>query len=196
MKRLFCCLIAMVLIVFSCFAVSAAGINSNEQSVLNQMNTPANMNGNMVYVPASYVNQAEAHFNTIDMTDEQAGEINSLISQGRSFLESTGKSSMGELTGAEKKKIIQYASAAAGVLQLTAVGGSDNSRVKVIGKDGEVIIDDSGSVIKTTGQAKSDYVCAIDICLIIAGVFTLMSVSAITFIKSRNLVKYEKEQEK
>lgn len=193
MKKFLCVLTAIVLVAFSCVAVSAAGINANEQSVLNQMNTPANMQGNMVYVPASYVNQAETHFNTIDMTSEQASEINSLISQGRSFLESTGKKSVGELTGAEKKKLIQYASAAAGVLNLTAVGGSDASRVKVIGKDGQVIIDDSGSVIKTTGQSSSDFVPAVDVFLITAGVLTLVSISGITMVKSRSLVKNEEK---
>ncbi len=193
MKKILCVLTTVVLVAFSCVAVSAAGINANEQSVLNQMNTPANMQGNMVYVPASYVNQAETHFNTIDMTSEQASEINSLISQGRSFLESTGKKSVGELTGAEKKKLIQYASAAAGVLNLTAVGGSDATRVKVIGKDGEVIIDDSGSVIKTTGKSSPDFVLTFDVFLITVGVLTLVSISGITMIRSRSLVKNEEK---
>ncbi|MGN0489625.1 MAG: hypothetical protein ACI4HO_10220 [Ruminococcus sp.] len=188
MKKVFCVLATFVLIAFSCVEAFAAGINSNEQSVLNQMNTPANMQGNLVYVPASYVNQAEAHFNTIDMTKKQANEINSLISQGRSFLESTGKKSISELTGAEKKKLIQYASAAAGVLNLTAVGGSDTSRVKIIGKDGEVIIDDSGSVIKTTGQTAPSFSLDFDIFVAAAGIIAIISIGAITIIKTRNLV--------
>jgi hypothetical protein len=150
-KKIFSIIIALMLVIFSVVPAFAAGINSYEQSVLSQMNTPANMNGHSVYVPASYINQAEAHFNTIDMTAQQASKINSIISQGRSFLEGTGKSSVSELTGAEKKQLLQYASAAAGVLNLTAVGGSDTSRVKVIGKDGKVILDESGNVIKTTG---------------------------------------------
>ncbi len=191
MKKVFCILTSIVLVVISCVAVSAAGINSNEQGVLNQMNIPANMQGNKVYVPAAYVNQAETYFNTIDMTAEQASEINSLISQGRSFLESTGKKSVGELTGAEKKKLLQYASAAAGVLQLTVVGGSDATRVKVISKGGEVIIDDSGSVIKTTGQTSSDFISAFDVFVITAVVFTVISISVITMVKSRSLVKNE-----
>ncbi len=63
--------VSVILIIFASFITAfAAGINANEQSVLAQMRTPANMNGNMVYVPSSYVNQAEAHFNTIDMRIE------------------------------------------------------------------------------------------------------------------------------
>lgn len=150
--------VSVILIIFASFITAfAAGINANEQSVLAQMRTPANMNGNMVYVPSSYVNQAEAHFNTIDMTSAQAGKINSLISQGRSFLEGTGKSSFDKLTGSEKKTLANYASQAAAVLNLSAAAGSDGSQVKVIDKSGNVIIDDSGMVIKTTGAENRDF---------------------------------------
>lgn len=149
---------SVLLIIFASFITAfAAGINANEQSVLNQMRTPANMQGNMVYVPSSYVNQAEAHFNTIDMTSAQASEINSIISKGRSFLEGTGKSSFDKLSGSEKKTLANYASQAAAVLNLSATAGSDGSQVKVIDKSGNVIIDDSGMVIKTTGAESKDF---------------------------------------
>ena len=157
--RIFSLLVVLTILAFSCINAFAAGINSYEQSVLAQMRTPANMNGNMVYVPDSYVNQAEAQFNTIEMTSQQASEINSIISQGRSFLEGTGKSSMKELTPAEKRQILSYASAAAGVLNLTAAAGSDASQVKIMDSDGNVIVDESGAVIKTTGsQTTAGYV--------------------------------------
>ncbi|MGN1139117.1 MAG: hypothetical protein ACI4RM_06685 [Ruminococcus sp.] len=150
--------VSVILIIFASFITAfAAGINSNEQSVLTQMRTPANMNGNMVYVPSSYVNQAEAHFNTIDMTSAQAKEINSIISKGRSFLEGTGKSSFDKLSGSEKKTLANYASQAAAVLNLSAAAGSDVSQVKVIDQNGNVIIDDSGMVIKTTGAVNKDF---------------------------------------
>ena len=56
MKK-FVSIISVMLIIFaSSITAFAAGINANEQSVLNQMRTPANMQGNMVYVPSSYVN--------------------------------------------------------------------------------------------------------------------------------------------
>lgn len=157
MKKLVSAVSVMLIIFASFITVFAAGINANEQSVLAQMRTPANMNGNMVYVPSSYVNQAEAHFNTIDMTSAQASEINSIISKGRSFLEGTGKSSFNKLSGSEKKTLANYASQAAAVLNLSATAGSDGSQVKVIDKSGNVIIDDSGMVIKTTGAVNKDF---------------------------------------
>lgn len=151
MKKLFAVLIALAIVVISCLTVFAAGINAAEQSVLQNMRTPANMNGKMIYVPASYINQAEARFNTIDMTSDQADKINGIINEGRSFLESTGKSSIKELTASQKSKLLSYASAAANVLNLTAAAFSDETRIKITTKDGEVVVDESNNIIKTTG---------------------------------------------
>ena len=151
MKKLSAILIALIVVVISCFSAFAAGINAAEQSVLGNMRTPANMNGNMVYVPSAYINQAEAHFNTIDMTQHQADNINGIISSGRSFLEATGKSSIKDLSSSEKQTLLSYASQAAAVLKLTAVAGSDKTRIKITTKDGTVIVDESNQIIKTTG---------------------------------------------
>ena len=171
MKHIAAVLAAVLIICASCMSVFAAGINAAEQSVLANMNTPANMNGNSVYVPANYLNQAEAHFNTIEMTDAQASEINGYISAGRSFLEGTGKSSMQELSSDEVKTIISYANSAAGVLNLSAAG--DENSVKVIDDDGEVVMDDSGNIIKATGGSEeaalpADYTTTYVICAILA----------------------------
>ncbi len=155
MKKLFSIIISALIVCLSCAGAFAAGINSSESSVLSSMRTPANMKGNSVYVPSSYINQAEAYFNTIDMTSAQAGKINGIISQGRSFLQSTGKSSLKELSASERKTLMGYASSAAAVLNLSAAAGSDAEDIKVISKDGEVIVDDSGNIIKTTGAQQS-----------------------------------------
>lgn len=151
MKRFSAILIALLVVIISCSTAFAAGINAAEQSVLQNMRTPANMNGNNVYVPASYINQAEAHFNTLDMTTQQADSINSIINECRSFLEGTGKSSVKDLTASQKRKLLAYASAAANVLQLTAAAFSDGTRIKITTKDGEVVVDESQNIIKTTG---------------------------------------------
>lgn len=151
MKRIIAIALAIVIACFSTAVVFAAGINSSEASVLGNMRTPANMKGNSVYVPSSYINQAESYFNTIDMTSDQANRINSIINQGRSFLEGTGKSSIKELSASERKTLLNYASAAAKVLNVSAAAGSDGKNIKIITKDGRTIVDDSTKVIKPTG---------------------------------------------
>ncbi len=153
LKKLSAVTVALFLVIISCFSGYAAGINAAEQSVLSNMRTPANMNGHKVYVPAAYINQAEAHFNTIDMTQQQADTINGIISQGRAFLEGTGKSNIKDLTSSQKQTLLSYASKAANVLKLTAVAGSDENRIKIITKDGTVIVDESNNIIKTTGYS-------------------------------------------
>ena len=184
MKKLSALSAALLMIVISCFAVSAAGINAAEQSVLGNMRTPANMKGQSVYVPASYINQAEAHFNTIEMSDSQADQINGIISAGRSFLEGTGKSSVQELSSSEKQTLLSYASQAASVLQLTAVAGSDETRVKITTKAGKVIVDESNHVIKATGF--SSYLSSVMVCAALTAVL-LFAAAGVIIIRKREL---------
>ena len=181
-------LISLFLIIISCFSVFAAGINSAEQSVLNNMRTPANMNGKMVYVPSAYINQAEAHFNTIDMTQAQADRINGIISAGRAFLESTGKSNIKELSSSQKQTLLSYASQAAGVLKLTAVAGSDENRIKITTKGGTVIVDESNNIIKTTGFSSLTLTAAA--CSVFFA--ALISASAVLLVLKKRELKYEK----
>lgn len=155
MKRIIAFLIVLTVFCFSFTTAFAAGINANEASVLSNMRAPVNMNGNNVYIPASYINQAEANFNTIDMTSAQASKINSIIGQARAFLKGTGKSKISELSSSERQKLMNYASAAASVLKLSAAAGSNTKNVKIISKNGGVVVDDSNNVIKTTGQQQS-----------------------------------------
>lgn len=155
MKKLIAFAAIALIVCFSCVNAFAAGINSAEASVLSNMRAPANMKGNKVYVPASYINQAESYFNTIDMTSAQSGKINSIINQGRSFLQSTGKSSIKELSASERKTLMNYASAAAKVLNMSAAAGSDGKNVKIITKNGTTVVDDSTRVIKPTGAQGS-----------------------------------------
>lgn len=155
MKRIMTIAFAVIIACFSSIAVFAAGINSSEASVLSNMRTPANMKGNSVYVPASYINQAESYFNTIDMTSDQASRINSIIGQARGFLASTGKASVKELSASERKTLMNYANAAANVLRLSAAAGSDGQNIKIITKSGKPVVDDSTKVIKPTGVESS-----------------------------------------
>lgn len=155
MKKLLSVIAVIVVVCLSCTAVFAAGINSSEASVLSNMRTPASMKGNSVYVPSSYINQAESYFNTIDMTSDQAGKINSIIGQARSFLASTGKASIKDLSASERNKLMNYASSAAAVLNLSAAAGSDASNIKIISKNGSPVVDDSTNVIKKTGAEQS-----------------------------------------
>lgn len=184
MKKLSAIMISLFLVIVSCSVVFSAGINAAEQSVLNNMRTPANMNGHKIYVPTAYINQAEAHFNTIDMTQQQADKINGIISAGRSFLESTGKSNIKELSSSQKQTMLSYASQAAAVLNLTAVAGSDETRIKITTKDGTVIVDESNHIIKTTGFSSIAFPVAVCSALFI---ICILASAALVLFKKREL---------
>ncbi|MEE3333345.1 MAG: hypothetical protein VZR54_03605 [Ruminococcus sp.] len=177
MKKLLMIISALIIISVSSISVFAAGLNSSEQSVLSNMRAPANMKGNSVYVPASYINQAETYFNTIDMTSDQASRINGIIGEGRAFLEGTGKASINELSAAQKQKLLNYASAAAGVLKMSAAVGSDTNEAKIISKSGDTVMDESGNIIKATGAEA--YIIPLVLISVLIGVFVLSSVGLI-----------------
>lgn len=183
-------LAAFFAVTFSTHAF-AAGINSAEQSVLANMRTPANMNGTSVYVPDSYINQAEARFNTIDMTEAQASEINSNISAGRAFIEGTGKSSIKELSTEEKQTLLSYASAAAAVLDLVTPAGVNGDRVKIVTKDVTVVMDETENVIKVTGSA--DITPTVIAVSVIAFLLTV-SAGVLIILKKRRICYEEIEQ--
>lgn len=79
-------------------AAFAAGINSAEQSILDELNTSVTMQGVEKKIPASYINQAENYFNTIEVTDEQAAQIVAGIEDAKKYLESTGAANFKSLT--------------------------------------------------------------------------------------------------
>ena len=135
-----------------------------------------------------FIYQAEAHFNTIDMTQSQADKINGIISAGRAFLESTGKSNIKELSSSQKQTLLSYASQAAGVLKLTAVAGSDENRIKITTKGGTVIVDESNNIIKTTGFSSLTLTTAAGSVFFAA----LISASAVLLVLKKRELKYEK----
>ncbi len=188
MKKVIALLAVVLIAVLSCTSVFAAGLNSSEQSVLSNMRTPANMKGNSVYVPSSYINQAEARFNTIDMTSDQASKINGLINQGRSFLQSTGKDSIKKLTSSQLNTLMGYASQAAAVLDVKVPAGADTENLKIINSAGEVIIDDDGNVIKATGAQPEFNLVP----FMVSVAATLLVLCAAGVIVRRKALQYEK----
>ena len=67
-------------------SVFAAGINTAEQKILDELRTSVDMEGNSKYLPGSYINQAENYFNTIEISDADADTIISKIESTKTFL--------------------------------------------------------------------------------------------------------------
>ena len=86
MKKLSAILVALVLVAATAVTAFAAGINSSEQAVLDELKTSVAMKGGEMVIPTEYVNQAENYFNTIDMTEAQSNDIIAIIKEGKSYL--------------------------------------------------------------------------------------------------------------
>lgn len=162
MKKLSTMIIAVILVAVSAVSVFAAGINSNEQAVLDELKTSVTMKGGEMIIPAEYVNQAENYFNTIEMTAEQSADIIAIIKDGKSFLEKSGASNIADLSFAQKQTLLSYGEKAVAVLGMTMSYDKTSKSLTISAPDGSVAFTavpkltasgqiTNGDVIKTTG---------------------------------------------
>ncbi|MEF2884666.1 MAG: hypothetical protein U0P28_05735, partial [Ruminococcus sp.] len=105
MKKLASIFVALLLVAVSVVSAFAADINANEKKVLDELKTSVKMQGKDMYLPDSFVNQAENYFNTIDMTAEQADEFIAVIKSGKTQLEATGAKNIADCTKTQKKEL-------------------------------------------------------------------------------------------
>lgn len=152
MKRLSTMIIAIVLVAVSAVTAFAAGINSYEQAVLDELQT--SVNG--MTIPSQYINQAENYFNTVEMTKAESDQIIAAIKEGKAYLESTGVTAVSQLTADQKQAMMGYANKAAGVLGLSLSYGkgvltvTDGNKTNGNTSDNKTVAV-SGNVVKTTG---------------------------------------------
>lgn len=145
-------------------AAFAAGINSAEQSILDELNTSVTMQGVEKKIPASYINQAENYFNTIEVTDEQAAQIVAGIEDAKKYLESTGAANFKSLTSDQVDTFVAKCQSAVSVIGLNLSFEKSTGAITLVDSDNNTVFtakvasfSDSGSgsgkdnPIKTTG---------------------------------------------
>lgn len=162
MKKLSAIFVALVLVAATAITAFAAGINSSEQAVLDELKTSVTMNGSEMVIPTEYVNQAENYFNTIEMTEAQSKDIIAVIEDGKTFLANSGASNIANLTFAQKQELLAYGEKAVAVLDMTMSYDKTTKKLTILGSDGEVAfcaipyLTKTGAVaenpIKTTGS--------------------------------------------
>ncbi len=163
MKKLSAILVALVLVAATAVTAFAAGINSSEQAVLDELKTSVTMKGSDELIPSEYVNQAENYFNTIEMTEEQSKEIIAVIEEGKTFLHNSGASNIADLTFDQKQQLLALGEKAVGVLNMSMSYDKTTKQLTITAPNGDVAfnavpyltkdgkLDDNG-VIKTTGS--------------------------------------------
>ncbi len=196
MKKLSAFLLALVIVAATAITAFAAGINANEKSVLDTLGKSINMNGNPMYIPADFVNQAENYFNTIDMTEQEAEDINAKLLEMGKFLESTGANNIADMKYEEKQQLLDYGKEVVGVIGMTMEYDKATRNLIIYAPDGRIafkavptlvaksdgnteIVD--GNVIKTTG-ANVNYTAIIAIS---AAVVLLIAGGAVYLVKTK-----------
>ena len=162
MKKLSAILVALILVAATAVTAFAAGINSSEQAVLDELKTSVAMKGGDMVIPTEYVNQAENYFNTIEMTDAQSSSIIAVIKEGKTFLANSGASNISDLTFAQKQELLGYGEKAVAVLDMKMSYDKTARKITILDPKGEVVfsatpsLTKSGAVsenpIKTTGS--------------------------------------------
>nr|WP_316619770.1 LPXTG cell wall anchor domain-containing protein [uncultured Ruminococcus sp.] len=139
MKKLSTIFVALLLVAVSAVSAFAAGINDNEQKVLDELKTSVKMQGTEMYLPEAYVNQAENFFNTIDMTEDQADKVLSVIKSGKTQLEATGAKNIADCTTAQKKELMTTLKNVMAPVNGTASYDKTTGEITLKSESGEVI---------------------------------------------------------
>lgn len=187
MKKFTAAFTAVLLVIASAITVFAAGINTNEQAILDELKTTVSMQGSTLSVPSSYINQAEAYFNTVDVTKAQADEIIAVIKEGKTYLEQSGASNILDLTFDQKQVLLGYGQKAVGVLGMTMSYDKSAKTVTITSADGTVAFTgvaslssngtvDQQDVIKVTGSGANTAVAvsvgtALVLFVVFAGIY-------------------------
>ena len=172
-------LVAGVVAVSAFCTVSAAGLNSAENRIMDELNTTVSLNGTATKLPVQYVNQAENYF-----LQAQADQIIAAIKDCKKFLEDAKVSTYGQLSDDQMKELVALANKASDVVEVRLTLDRPSKVVTAYDKNGNVIGKGStggnggnsgttggnGGVIKTTGAEVPGvaYVAGLGILLVTA----------------------------
>lgn len=145
-----------MIVAISAVTAFAAGINDNEQKVLDELKTSVEMQGVEMNWPAAYVNQAENYFNTIDMTSDQAEQIIAVIRSGKTQLESTGAKNIAECTAEQKKELMSSLTKVMEPVNGTASFDNVSGEVALKSESGEVIFKAVPTLVAKDGGKSVD----------------------------------------
>lgn len=155
MKKLSAILIALVLVAATAVTAFAAGINSSEQAVLDELKTSVAMKDGEMVIPTEYVNQAENYFNTIEMTEAQSKDIIAITEDGKKFLANSGASNISDLTFAQKQELLGYGKKVVGVLDMTMSYDKTTKKLTIFDPNGEVAFSATPYLTKTGAIAEN-----------------------------------------
>lgn len=171
MKKVSAIIVALLLVATTAISAFAAGLNADEQKVIDTVKVSVDVNGAEVSWPDSFVNQLENYFNTIELTADQADAIIAAFEEGKTLIKNNGVTDISKASTAVKHELFAVLQKAAAALDATASYDKTTGNVTITAADGTEILkvvptlvvkgDDTskdkdgnttdGGVIKTTG---------------------------------------------
>lgn len=123
-------------------AMAATGISDAEQSILDKLKSGAVINGEMSYLPISYVNQAENELisNEVDITEEQADMIINKIDEAIEIMSVMGNVDSNNIPYSEAAlRLLTVATEAANAMDYEVSVDIVNSSIEVKNSEGDTV---------------------------------------------------------
>jgi hypothetical protein len=158
-------------------AMAATGLSKAEESILDNLKAGVEVNGKVVAVPASYINQAKNELmkNDVDITAKQAATINEKIDEAAAIVKKEKITKASDLKNSkEVNKVVELTKEAAGVAGYTVSYDAASGIVKVLDPDGNVVfttknvINQTGFDMQATAVAGIAFVTLLAACILVA----------------------------
>lgn len=150
-KKIFGLVVAAVLCLSTSITAFAAGLTNDEQAILDKLKAGVKVDGKVVEVPASYLNQAENALMKTNVTAAQADAVMSKIDQAQAIIKKDGITSVAELKKSDDaKEILGLAQSAAKEVGYTVAYNAAKGVITVSDKSGNNVLT-SKNVINQTG---------------------------------------------
>lgn len=156
MKKITSILIALVLVAVASVSVFAAGINSNEQAVIDYLKGTITMRDGEMAIPTEFINAMENYFNTIDMTAEESAEIIELIKESETFVTNTGAANIADMTVAQKQELLSYGQKIVAVINMTMSYDKATKTLYIYDPDGNVAFAAVPTYVPVNGNSDSN----------------------------------------
>lgn len=177
MKKILGLVIVTVLCLSSSVTAFAAGLTKSEQEIINKLKAGIEVDGKVIDVPASYLNQAENEMakNKTDITATEANAIIGNVDKAQAIMEKEGITSISELkTSDSANQIVSLAKSAATTAGYTVAYNAAKGVVSVKNPDGKTVfttknvINQTGFDLTNTVLAGSFLVTLLAACFVIA----------------------------
>ena len=141
--------LSALMVVGFVFATSAAGLNSNEQKIMDKLSQTVTVDGKTAQIPTEYVNQARNYLtSTADITDEQYTEIVKNIDAAFALVKEQKTVDISKFPASVNAQLLDYVKKAAAVVDLTV--SYDGKDVTITDAENKTVFEGKPA-IKVTG---------------------------------------------